>query len=1347
MTDLSTDIQNILSGDYTSIENEADITRNTLSPNVVAIDGDTYETTVGDDLVRVRMPGVDSIESARGFGGGVDYKGTEINEKIIDLYKAKGFVNPVVTDNVDETGNRFLGDLQDDRGNSATNYLLYHQLSRPTIYSSPDQVNVYLMGQLDRAKRKLDGKLIEEDAVAQDVLQSIAAQGFRLKPMALTEEEFAQVSKEAPGFYKGVAIRKGDRNMMNEAASTMATGIRLGSLGIAEGAYGALEIFGDIFGADDISKFGAAHGDRLRREIEDLPYLKNQSAFDEEGNWTLNGIGETANFVYSNMMASAPYLAMSVVAALSGGIPLIGYGLAIGTPASVFAGQIYRDQEVKNPIVAIGGGIGMSVIDRLGLQKLVGSATPDIFDKNIREKLVDAFIKANPLKQKDGSIKYFTREYAEIVVAKQMKKAAMEMSDTVKTQIAQEISYKQLLKKTPVAFAQGMVAEGLTESAQEIIQYTASQTPDSFDVNKMTEAALNGLVAGAALGGSFRTVGSTAQFIQARDKIRGQALREKPLSFDMELQEDERKNNNGKLRTVTEVTEDLSRAAVKSGNDETIESFVPEANRTTSQKVKDYFKSQGIVQGLLGQSLRGVGKKYAKTRGKNGTTIVRDIFASLGALKINGSDFDEIYNQEREAAQMAYLPTEEKAIQDFGVKNTQEVSEIMYDPEVQTFLQDVFDLALDNPKKSVRELGRKLGLKGKYKDKQEAILNFADGIFRLERVRNLPTSGSLLNSKVLDKGKISARREEFISLLMSKGLSPDAAKQATELFIDTVDATTITDLVAEDLSMMADDTANSNALKELAKAELELDPESFSSFFADNIFFNLFSDIARSAASDTYNRFFGENGKKIVGALKQAVNEGEINEEQAKEIAYQIKDYMKVRTGQLGRIQNERLRRTQDNLLLITTLNALPLATVSSLVEMSLVTRMLTKDQVFNMLQGAGKNLAIEVGNYINEIAAKTNLVQRKDYVEGDRVELKRAGFLLQGQSSKQRAGLNPESAFTNRVLDGFFKGIGLQALTNYLRTLRLSIAADTINGYLDIIAQSRSFEGDTIEIQEARQALIDLNINPDQLLGFRKTLADLEQQVRQQGIDPVELIKAYRGQESNIEQNISLNDPDLPEVARQYLIQKENRDRVWTTASINFVDAAVANPRAYNRPFFYSNKRLAMLTAFQGFISTFTANILPNIYKGLIARKVSTNIDSVRTIALLIALGFAAQYLRDIIKYEDEPEWLDDEDKLQRAIYASGLLGSTERIVDIAMPLYPKRSDGIIDGAYNFAEGEIPTLSWAGKVAKVFEGTYEGDFGRAAKYAYRSLPIVGPDHRGGEKIEGAVNRFFEGEN
>ena len=1327
MADLSTDFESILQGDLSSLKEQEAVTDLQLAPNVTVIDADTYETTVDGQLTRVRLPGVNAVETQRGVGGGRDFMGKEINDKLINLYRKRGFVNPVVSDVLDDTETRRLGDLQDAKGNNATDYLLYNQLITPTIHATPDQVNTYVVGSLDRAMRKIEGKITPEDELANDVFTSIGAQGFRVKPLALTEEEFALAAEEAPGFYRGVALRDGDRTIMNEAASTMATGLRLGTLGIAEGAYGALEIFGDIFNADGLSKFGEAHGDRIRREMEDLPYLKNQSAFDENGNWTLNGIGETANFVYSNMMASAPYLAMSVTAALAGGIPLVGYGLAIGAPASVFAGQIYRDQEEQDVTKAIGGGLGMSVLDRLGLKALAGVKSPDIFQKNIREKIVDAFLAKHP--------HITSREYAEVAVAKQLKKSAEELNSTIKTQIAQEIGYKQLLKSTPVAFGQGMISEGLTESAQEIIQYTAAQTPESFDVDKMTEAALNGLVAGAALGGSFRTVGNAGQFVQARDQIRGQALREKPLSYDMELQEDERKNSGGKLRSVTEVTEDIQKAAGQSGNDETIAEFAPEEGRTASQKVKDYFRTQGVVQGLLGQSLRGVAKNHAKTRGKNGSTIVRDIFSSLGALKVNGSDTDEIYNQEREAFQMSFLPTEEEAIQDFGVKNTQEVSDIMYDEEVQTFLEKVFLAAKQDRTKSFQNVATSLSLKGQHANKKQAIVDFAEGIFNLELQRNLPVTGSLLKSKVLDKGVIAKRREEFISLLMSKGLSPDAAKAATELFIDTVDATTITDLVADDLSMMAEDTANPAALKELATSELQLDPESFGNFFADNIFFNLFSDIARSAASDTYGRFFGENGKKLVGALKQAVAEGEITEAEAKDIAYQIKDYMKVRTGQLGRIQNERLRRTQDNLLLLTTTNSLPLATVSSLVEMSLITRMLTKDQIFTMLQGAGKNLALELNNYINELTSKVGLTQRKDYVKGDRVDLRDHGFLLQGQSSKQRSGLNPESAFTNRVLDGFFKGIGLQALTNFLRTLRLSISGDAINGFLDIVEGSRSYQNDTIEIQEARQMLIDLNINPDELIALRNSVKKLEQDLTTQGIDPLELVEGQ-----------VIDDFDTTPTVQEYLQVRAERDRLMRTGAINFVDAAVANPRAFNRPFFYANKKFAMLTAFQGFISAFTANILPNIYKGLIARKVSTNLDSVRTIALLITLGFTAQYLRDMIKYGEEPEWIDDEEKLQRAIYASGLLGSTERVVDMAMPLYPKRSDGIIDGAYNFAEGEIPTLSWAGKVGRAFGEAYEGDPGAAAKYAYRALPVVGPDYRGGQVIESAIDKFIEGD-
>lgn len=196
----------------------------------------------------------------------------------------------------------------------------------------------------------------------------------------------------------------------------------------------------------------------------------------------------------------------------------------------------------------------------------------------------------------------------------------------------------------------------------------------------------------------------------------------------------------------------------------------------------------------------------------------------------------------------------------------------------------------------------------------------------------------------------------------------------------------------------------------------------------------------------------------------------------------------------------------------------------------------------------------------------------------------------------------------------------------------------------------------------------------------------------------------------------------------------------------ISFTDLAVAHPRVGNRPKFYSDKRLAMLMAFQGFIATFTATILPQIYRGLAGRTIGSRMESVKTIALLIAFGFLAQYLRDLVKYGEVPDWMDDEQKFQRAVYSSGLLGTGERVYDMFDPLYPQRSTGAVDSVGNFLEGEIPAVSYGARIVDTVDKALDGDYGKAAKGAFKSLPIVGPLHQGAVETQDIVDKALRGE-
>jgi hypothetical protein len=168
------------------------------------------------------------------------------------------------------------------------------------------------------------------------------------------------------------------------------------------------------------------------------------------------------------------------------------------------------------------------------------------------------------------------------------------------------------------------------------------------------------------------------------------------------------------------------------------------------------------------------------------------------------------------------------------------------------------------------------------------------------------------------------------------------------------------------------------------------------------------------------------------------------------------------------------------------------------------------------------------------------------------------------------------------------------------------------------------------------------------------------------------------------------------------------------------------------------------MLFQFQGFIATFTSRILPQILKQPFNGTLDNRIKGVRNIAFLMSMGFMVLYLKSLIKYGEMPDWLEDEEKFQLAVSASGLLGSAQRIVDIANPVYDNRSDNFFDSVIDFAVGDVPALGYAAKVGNVGYQTLFGETpGDAAKAAFKAAPGLGPFTEKANQTKLAVNDIF----
>ena len=178
--------------------------------------------------------------------------------------------------------------------------------------------------------------------------------------------------------------------------------------------------------------------------------------------------------------------------------------------------------------------------------------------------------------------------------------------------------------------------------------------------------------------------------------------------------------------------------------------------------------------------------------------------------------------------------------------------------------------------------------------------------------------------------------------------------------------------------------------------------------------------------------------------------------------------------------------------------------------------------------------------------------------------------------------------------------------------------------------------------------------------------------------------------------------------------------------AQYSFVNEAVALPKAANRPLYYQDPRFALVNQFQGFMSTFTANHIPRLWNEYIKRgSPAMRYNTFAMMATMIMLGFASQYLKDLLKYGESSPYLDEEELIRRGILSSGLAGTSERIIEQFFPIYETRSKNAGEWFWNTASGESPSLSNLARLGTATGYLIEGDMDKATWNAAKAT--IGP--------------------
>ena len=1271
--------------------------------NATWLDADTIRDPAYDKDIRLK--GVNAPETYKGWKAG-EVGGHMSTEQVRRLANELGFTEVVTDGKLDATGNRLEGDLR----NPKTGRLFSQELTRSGVLDihhdyDPGQQRLqsreyaawlgeYQGTEWEQAKIMIDEAIDNESRYQQQFKQAQAYSGEignlerMLENPDLSPEDRDALQRRLGTLseFAKAEVQLMDRDQISGAANNpWSDSWDVALLGVGEAMFGVANMLGESTGWEGAEEWGAQGVARAQAKIGDHAWAVRDWKDVED-------LGSAVDFVANNAIMSLPYMGISMAGALAS--PFTG-GLSLSAPAAVYAGQTWNEMEGdKSAAIAIGSGVAQAMLDRVGISFITkGMTGSQITQKAIAElskEMGEAKAKETVLRASRLALAGFAGDAAKVA----------------KSQLAA----KQVFKNFASRAAAGVGGEAITEAMQEATAYMGATlgSEKQFDWAELNDRMIAGAIAGGALGGAFSTVGAAADVGGWADVAFRTAPADQQRRSQSQKYAQQERDRNGRVSSIQEEVQTAHRAATNRGTNAapSLQERVDQdkkrrKDRTALETVTDAALAapslwRGATRWIFNPELQ------AKSRSAR---VLADMFGGNLQRIFSGSNFETV-KQHRLAMykNMVAIPDQVYAKLMPGNKRISNRDKARISKQVYEKLQAAID---PETKQFNPDLLPDDAQKGPLVAFANQLNALSEKMWEDQRAHN-PELGHqhnyLMRYKALDKLAIKRNRYEFMQALIKKtGMSEKEAKEITDSILDSTEVHDIDDAFSVTQGGIVPGSHRARTLN------LSEDPE-FQAYMQQDIFANI-ATAAKSAARYTAHReFIGENGGVIAELLQQMEEEG-VSPAEVNRVAAQMQDYLDAESGNYKRPTSEagkNAMRIQKNFMMFTTMAGLPLATISSFVELALTMRGLTMEQITRKdggLASMGKEFGQLLWNFTTPIASRaTNRrIEQGRGTVGD-ATLRDLGFYEWDVGAATVTGVTEVNAWQQRWYQLFFQATGLTDWTNYTRGIRASIAGDYITDKLNDIVEYP----DTNAAQEAEEALRNLGVNVDDMLNLYR--------------------KAAQGR---------LDEADNAQL-----------DENLREATFNFINDAVALPGSANRPLIYQDPRFALFTQFQGFIATFTANHIPKLWGEYVKRgSPAMKYNAFAVMTTMIMLGFASQHLKDLIKYAGKSPYLDRAEYLQRGVRSSGLLGTSERILDQFFPLYETRSDNPGEWFFNETTGQSPALSNLKRLGKAGGDLLTGDVGKAAKGVAKSFPLIGPFNPIAEMAKDYGSRWnFSGE-
>ena len=978
----------------------------------------------------------------------------------------------------------------------------------------------------------------------------------------------------------------------------------------------------------------------------------------------VNGFGTAMQYLGNNLALSLPYMAITTGAALTA--PITG-GVSLAAPASIYSGQVWNEMEGdKNATVAVTAGILQAGLDTLGFKGALKVGSAKGMWNDAVATLTDS-----------GMSKAAAEEALSGATRRQMAGLAGDAAKIAKQQIGAKQTFQDLVQRTVLAGG----FEGGTEALQEATAYiAATQGSDKeFNFDELNERVIAGAVAGSALGGSIGAAGKIHDVGAWTDV----AYRLAPADAKYDSQSarfaEEEKNVYGRVASVEELAADARARAPDRIGATLKERADADRERRKGQGTLDEITERGLNLSALWQgSTRNIFHPDLQRRSRS-ARILADMFGGNLQRVFSGSNF-ESSKHHRVAIYKNLVPVPDRVWQQFkpgkriSSKDKAEISQQIYAQ---------LNAAVDKDGKFDANRVPEGQNKAAIVELAGSLNTLADRMHADQKKYN-PKLGYINNYlfkyKSISKKSVEKDPLKFQQLLQKNyGYSAADAKELTDALRDNPEANNLEEAFSVVKGGIVPGSHRKRSLNLSENKE-------FQDFMEQDIYANI-STAAKSAARYTAHQdFIGKNGEVISQLLDDMAQEG-VDPQTINKVARQVQDYLDAESGNYKRPTSDAGKvaaRLQKNFMMLTTISGLPLATVSSFVEAALVSKGLRADQLPEMKK-AGQEFAKTMWDGTAELANLVARRENKDWTESaGQKKIRDLGFYEWDVGAATVTGVSEVNSAQQQFYQGFFKWNGLSGWTNFTRAARASIAGDYMfDKARTIFEQRRSGDPKTREIQEAEEGLRNLGIDVDQYVDL-----------------------------------INKHGPLSPQ--QEAFMEAQTRE-----ATFNFINEAVALPQSANRPLIYQDPRFALFTQFQGFIATFTANHIPKLWGEYVKRGTpAMKYNAFATMMTMVALGFASQYLKDLIKYGGTTPHLDTNEYVQRGIRGSGLLGTGERVLDQFFPLYEQRSDGVGSWVFNTTSGESPALGYAKNLAQGAGNVISGEGGAALNNLAKATPV-----------------------